>query len=118
MSMKPSKFDIFYWWGIIFSSIPVIILVVLIGVGINLFTSSVKVQKVIVTEVINIEQEPQKEVVQDTPKVEQKTTTRVIVEPTVHHTVQDTVQDTVHHTVQDTIKKIVSTVTDTTKKID
>jgi hypothetical protein len=104
--MKPSKFDIFYWWGIIFSSIPVIILVVLIGVGINLFTSSVQVQKVIVTEVINIEQEPQKELIQDTPKVEPKTTTRVIVEPTVHHTVQDT------------IKKIVSTVTDTTKKID
>lgn len=110
--MKPSKFDIFYWWGIIFSSVPVVISVSLIGVGINLFTSSVKVQKVIVTEVINIEQEPQKEVVQDTPKVEQKTTTRVIVEP-VHHTVQDTA----HHTVQDTTKKMVTTVTDTTKKL-
>lgn len=111
--MKPSKFDIFYWWGIIFSSVPVVISVALIGVGINLFTSSVQVQKVIVTEVINIEQEPQKEVVQDTPKVEQKTTTRVIVEPTVHHTVQDTG----HHTVQDTTKKMVTTVTDTTKKL-
>lgn len=115
--MKPSKFDIFYWWGIIFSSIPVVISVVLIGVGINLLTSNVESQKVIVTQVVNIEQEPQKEVVQDTPKVEQKTTTRVIVEPTVHHTVQDTGHHTVHHTEQDTTKKMVTTVTDTTKKL-
>ena len=110
MSMKPSKFDIFYWWGIFFSSIPLMLIFIVIGVFSSYLHNKTSVDRIVVTEVINIEPEPKIEIIDNTPKVEPKTPATEIVKSTVHHTVQDTV----HHTVQDSTK--IKVVSDTTKK--
>jgi hypothetical protein len=109
--MKPNKFDIFYWWGILFSSIPLMIIFIGFGVLSAFLPKNTSVEKIVVTEVINIEQEPKSET---NTKVGEVLPIKKVI-PKV--TVQDTGHHTGHHTVQDTAKKSVSTVTDTTKKL-
>ncbi len=114
MIMKPNKFDIFYWWGLFFSSIPLLLVFVGFGMLSAFLPKNTSVEKIIVTEVINIEQEPKSET---NTKVEEVLPIKKVI-PKV--TVQDTGHHTGHHTVQDTVqvvKKIVQ-LPDTIKKLD
>jgi hypothetical protein len=116
--MKPNKFDVFYWWGLLFSSIPLLIIFFVIGILKAFLPDYQSVHMVIVKEVINIEQEPKPET---NTKVEEilpvkKVLPKVTVQDTGHHTVHHTG----HHTVQDTVqvvKKIVE-LPDTIKKLE
>ena len=120
--MKPNKFDVFYWWGLLFSSIPLLIIFFVISILKAFLPDYQSVHMVIVKEVINIEQEPKPET---NTKVEEilpvkKVLPKVTVQDTGHHTGHHTVHHTGHHTVQDTVqvvKKIVQ-LPDTIKKLD